>query len=115
MKSPAQVSGGAGARRFRLKALGPAECSPRGPLEFVFFEAHIGSGYGGNQYASYRANPGRPRFLLSELRSSLCGDASRLSNNESNVAKCVVCGNIMDQWDSTNVRIFKLVHRPEDA
>jgi predicted Zn finger-like uncharacterized protein len=40
---------------------------------------------------------------------------SRLSNNESNVAKCVVCGNIMDQWDSTNVRIFKLVHRPEDA
>ena len=40
---------------------------------------------------------------------------SRLSNNESNVAKCVVCGNIMDQWDSTDVRIFKLVHRPEDA
>ena len=75
MKSPAQVSGGAGARRFRLKALGPAECSPRAPLEFMFFEAHIGSGYGGNQYASYRANPGRPRFLLSELRSPLCGDA----------------------------------------
>jgi hypothetical protein len=28
MKIPAQVSGGAGARRFRLKALGPAEYSP---------------------------------------------------------------------------------------
>ena len=28
MKSPTQVSGGAGARRFRLKALGPAEYSP---------------------------------------------------------------------------------------
>jgi hypothetical protein len=75
MKSPAQVSGGAGARRFRLKALGPAECSPRGPLEFVFFEAHIGPEQEATQYASYRANPGRPRFLLSELRSPLYGDA----------------------------------------
>jgi predicted RNA-binding Zn-ribbon protein involved in translation (DUF1610 family) len=34
---------------------------------------------------------------------------------ENNIAKCVVCGKIMDQWDSTDVRIFKLVHRPEDA
>lgn len=40
---------------------------------------------------------------------------SRLSKSDSNVAKCVVCGKIMDQWDSTDVRIFKLVHRPEDA
>jgi hypothetical protein len=37
------------------------------------------------------------------------------SERESNIAKCVVCGKIMDQWDSTEVRIFKLVHRPEDA
>jgi predicted Zn finger-like uncharacterized protein len=34
---------------------------------------------------------------------------------ESNVAKCVVCGRTMDKWDSTTVRIYKLVHRPEDA
>jgi transcription elongation factor Elf1 len=40
---------------------------------------------------------------------------SRRSKNDSNIAKCVVCGNIMDKWDSTDVRIFKLVHRPEDA
>jgi predicted Zn finger-like uncharacterized protein len=40
---------------------------------------------------------------------------SRLSKSESSVAKCVVCGKIMDQWESTDVRIFKLVHRPEDA
>jgi predicted Zn finger-like uncharacterized protein len=40
---------------------------------------------------------------------------SRLSKSDSNVAKCVVCGKIMDQWDSTDVRIFKLVHRPDDA
>jgi predicted RNA-binding Zn-ribbon protein involved in translation (DUF1610 family) len=40
---------------------------------------------------------------------------SRLSKSDSNIAKCVVCGKIMDQWESTDVRIFKLVHRPEDA
>jgi len=34
---------------------------------------------------------------------------------DSNAAKCVVCGKIMDKSDSTDVRIFKLVHRPEDA
>jgi len=39
---------------------------------------------------------------------------SRLSSNESNVARCVVCGQIMDKWDSTKVPTFKLVHRPED-
>ena len=27
---------------------------------------------------------------------------------------CVVCGQIMDKWDSTKVPIFKLIHRPED-
>jgi transcription elongation factor Elf1 len=39
----------------------------------------------------------------------------KLSKSDSNIAKCVVCGHIMDNWDSTDVRIFKLVHRPEDA
>ena len=38
----------------------------------------------------------------------------RLSNRDSNVAKCVVYGQIMDRWDSTKVRSFKLVHRPDD-
>ncbi len=40
---------------------------------------------------------------------------SRLSKSDSNIAKCVVCGQIMDKWDSTDVRIFKLIQRPEDA
>jgi hypothetical protein len=39
---------------------------------------------------------------------------SRLSSSDSNVARCVVCGQIMDKWDSTKVPTFKLVHRPED-
>jgi hypothetical protein len=37
------------------------------------------------------------------------------SKSDSDAAKCVVCGKIMDNSDSTDVRIFKLVHRPEDA
>jgi transcription elongation factor Elf1 len=40
---------------------------------------------------------------------------SRHSKSDSNIAKCVVCGQIMDNWDSNNVSIFKLVHRPDDA
>ena len=39
----------------------------------------------------------------------------RLPNPDSNVAKCVVCGQIMAKWDSTDVPTFELVHRPEDA
>ncbi len=35
--------------------------------------------------------------------------------NESNIVKCMVCGQTMDEWDSSAVRIYKLVHRPEDA
>ena len=40
---------------------------------------------------------------------------SRFSERDGKVANCVVCGQIMDRWGSTEVRIFKLVHRPEDA
>ena len=36
---------------------------------------------------------------------------SRLSSSDSDVARCVVCGQIMDKWDSTKVPTFKLVHR----
>jgi transcription elongation factor Elf1 len=40
---------------------------------------------------------------------------SRLSKSDSNIAKCVVCLQIMTSWDSTKVPIYKLVQRPEDA
>jgi predicted Zn finger-like uncharacterized protein len=40
---------------------------------------------------------------------------SRLPKSESNVAKCVVCLQTMDKWDSTKVPVYKLVQRPEDA
>jgi hypothetical protein len=48
---------------------------------FIFGGIHIRSGYGrglgldmGGHHASYRANLGRPLFLLPELRSALCSD-----------------------------------------
>jgi predicted Zn finger-like uncharacterized protein len=41
---------------------------------------------------------------------------SRLSKtDDSNFVKCVVCGHIMDRSDTTTARVYKLVHRPEDA
>jgi hypothetical protein len=40
---------------------------------------------------------------------------SRRSDSERNSAKCVVCGQVMAEWNSTNAPTFKLVHRPEDA
>ncbi len=40
---------------------------------------------------------------------------TRVTSPDSNVAKCVVCGQIMSRWGSTDVPTFKLVHRPEDA
>jgi transcription elongation factor Elf1 len=39
----------------------------------------------------------------------------RLSKSDGNIAKCVVCLQIMTSWDSTKVPIYKLVQRPEDA
>src|ERR1700752_1992195 len=58
-------------------------------------------------------------FAAQIRRSSLIGSCaletaehreSRLSSSASNVPKCVVCGQIMDRWDSTKVPTFKLVH-----
>ena len=40
---------------------------------------------------------------------------SRRSKRDGNIAKCVVCQLIMNKWDSTDVPIYKLIHRPEDA
>ena len=41
---------------------------------------------------------------------------SRHSGSDSNnTAKCVVCGQIMATWRSTDVPTFKLVQRPDDA
>ena len=65
--------------------------------------------------ASNRANPQGQGLLLSSLRSAYSVTRARLSNREGNVAKCVVCLQTMDTWDSTDVPTYKLIQRPEDA
>jgi hypothetical protein len=35
--------------------------------------------------------------------------------SDSNIVKCVVCRTPMDERKSTTARIYKLIHRPEDA
>jgi predicted Zn finger-like uncharacterized protein len=39
---------------------------------------------------------------------------SQLPKRESNSAKCAVCLQVMDKWDSASVPVYKLVHRPDD-
>ena len=40
---------------------------------------------------------------------------SRVSERGSNIAKCLICLQIMDKWDSTDVPIYKLIQRPEES
>ena len=40
---------------------------------------------------------------------------SRLSRRDRSNAKCVVCLRIMDNRDSPQVPVYKLIQRPEDA
>ena len=35
--------------------------------------------------------------------------------SDSNIVKCVVCLSTMDERKSNTARIYKLIHRPEDA
>ncbi len=37
------------------------------------------------------------------------------SKQEIDIAKCVVCFQIMDESDTERVPVYKLIHRPEDA
>ena len=39
----------------------------------------------------------------------------RRSKSESNIAKCVVCLQIMDNGDLPGVLVYKLIQRPDDA
>jgi hypothetical protein len=37
------------------------------------------------------------------------------SKKEADIAKCVVCSRVMDRSESTDVAVYTLIHRPEDA
>jgi predicted Zn finger-like uncharacterized protein len=53
------------------------------------------------------AIPEGPSFFCPHCGALYAVTYSRLSSSDSNVAKCVVCGRIMDRWDSTKVPSFK--------
>jgi predicted Zn finger-like uncharacterized protein len=61
------------------------------------------------------AIPEGPSFFCPHCGALYSVTRSGLSANESNIAKCTVCGQIMDKWDSRDVPTYKLIHRPEDA
>jgi len=62
-------------------------------------------------------------LTVSEGRSFFCPNCGAFyavtysvsPKKESNAAKCAVCLQIMDKWDSTNIPTYKLIQRPEDA
>ena len=83
-------------------------------LEFIFFKVHINSEFGGVPMPLTGGIPEGPSFFCPHCGALYAVTYSRLSSSDSNVARCVVCGQIMDKWDSTKVPTFKLVHRPED-
>jgi hypothetical protein len=85
-------------------------------LEFVSSGAHIGgSEYGGAGMPLSGPIPDGGTFFCPHCGALYSVTHSRLSKSDSNIAKCVVCLKIMDQRESTNAPIYKLIHRPEDA
>jgi predicted Zn finger-like uncharacterized protein len=50
------------------------------------------------------AIPEGPSFFCPHCGALYAVTYSRLSSSDSNVARCVVCGQIMDKWDSIRPR-----------
>jgi len=40
---------------------------------------------------------------------------TQASKKEVNIAKCVVCMQVMEESDSKTIPVYRLIHRPEDA
>ena len=55
------------------------------------------------------------RFFCPQCGALYSVTYSRRCKSDSNIAKCIVCLQTMDKSDSTNVAIYKLIQRPEDA
>src|ERR1700722_13607252 len=88
-------------------------CSERGrrpcPLEFVLFKEHITSEFGGVPMPLTGAIPEGPSFFCPHCGALYAVTYSRLPSSDSNVARCVVCGQIMDRWDATKVPRARLI------
>jgi hypothetical protein len=84
-------------------------------LEFISFGAHISSGYGGPNMPLTGPIPEGGTFFCPHCGALYSVTHSRFSKSDSDIAKCVVCLQILDKRDSTKVPIYKLIQRPEDA
>jgi hypothetical protein len=90
---------------------GPAK--PR--LEFIALRAHNGSVCGVADMPLTGPIPeGRPFFCPHCGALYSVTDAPR-PKGDNTTAKCVVCTRTMVEWASTEGRVYKLIHRPEDA
>jgi len=84
-------------------------------LEFPSVAAHTGLVDGGARMPLTGPISTGGTFFCPHCGALYSVTHSRLPRSESNVAKCVVCRQTMDKWDSTKVPTYKLIHRPEDA
>ena len=84
-------------------------------LAFISFGAHSGSVYGGADMPLIGPVPEGGTFFCPHCGALYSVTLSRLPKRDSNIAQCVVCGQTMDERDSTTVPVYKLIHRPEDA
>ena len=84
------------------------------PPSGIFFKEHDSREFGGVPMPLTGAIPEGRSFFCPHCGALYAVTYSRLSSSDSNIARRVVCGQIMDKWDSTKVPIFKLIHRPED-
>jgi hypothetical protein len=85
-------------------------------LEFIFFEAHTllaGLAHGGIEMPLTGSVSEGKSFFCPNCGALYAVTHSRRRTIESNAAKCIVCLQIMDRWNSTNVPIYKLLQRPE--
>jgi uncharacterized protein (DUF983 family) len=58
------------------------------------------------------AIPEGPSFFCPHCGALYAVTYSRLFSSDSNVARCVVCGQIMDKWDSTKVPTLQAMMCP---
>jgi predicted Zn finger-like uncharacterized protein len=91
------------------------EKKPSGRDDAFRWGAYIGSEYGGANMPLMGPIPEGRTFFCPHCGALYSVTHSRLSKSDSNVAKCVVCLQIMDKWGSINIPIYKLMQRPEDA
>ena len=94
-----------------MERAGPAK--PR--LEFIALRAHNGSVYGVADMPLTGPIPeGRP-FFCPHCGALYSVTDSPRPKGDNTTAKCVVCTQTMVEWASTESRVYKLIHRPEDA